>query len=338
MSKPKGLQDFWPNLGSGRINHGSKKGTGLFSRHFTIMLIPHDDQKPYKIQVNTFLLISSALALLLVLGGFLFLAMVYTGTEQSNMEKTLALSTTQASLDSVLDEVKELVKVHQVFQGSLTDTLKELEIESVARTSPVKSMGDLANILDVQELSDGEVRELIDIRRLSSSLSGSIQPLSEIGEVLKAQKRLLSDIPNFWPVGGGGGIITMEFGPNIHPFTNMWYIHKGIDIAGPIGLPILAAANGKVVEAVYDRASGYGNTIVLEHKYGFRTKYTHLNSIHVQPGQTVYQGQRIGLMGNTGISTGSHTHFELQLGTQVLDPTSFLKIHASFERWEGDRN
>jgi murein DD-endopeptidase MepM/ murein hydrolase activator NlpD len=306
-------------------------------RKFTVMLIPHDDRKTFRFQISTFLIGFLTAGIAFVIAGFVYLSSIHTDTEQKRSEKASVLSTTQENLDSILAEVKELMKVYQVFKSSLDRTLKELDIKSNTQSEIFGKTGDLGRLLDVQELSIGEIRELADIKSLSESLSRAVQPLSEIGDVLQAQKQLLSDIPNLWPVTGGRSMVTMEFGPNIHPFTNSWYIHKGLDIAGPIGLPIVASANGRIIETKYDRASGYGLSIMIEHKYGFRTKYTHLNSILVSPGQVVKQGQRIGTMGNTGISTGSHTHFELLLGTQVLDPASFLKIHSNFQRWEGNR-
>lgn len=309
-----------------------KLGQILASR-FTVMVVPHDDRQPFRFHINIFLLSIIMAGLLIVTGGFFYLSAVYSGSEQSIIEKTATLTQTQENLDSVLDEVKELLKVYQVFQGSLNTTLKELEISGSATSGISTGSGDLSRLVDIQELSGSEFRELIDIKRLSSSLSSSVQPLAQIGDVLRAQKSILSDIPNFWPVGGGRGIVTMDFGPNIQPFLNAWYIHKGIDIAGPMGLPVLAAANGKVVDARYD-PFGYGNMVMLEHKYGFRTRYAHLNSLLVQPGQVVTQGQRIATVGSTGFSTGPHLHFELILGTQVLDPRPFLKIKSEFDRWE----
>jgi len=309
----------------------------FFIQRFTVMVIPHTDRKPIHLQVNLALASFLALFAAFVLIGFIIFSTLYSGSAQQNVENTFKLEQSRENLDAVLDEVKELSKVYQVFQGTMGTTLSELSIQSGRKESAVGSSGDLARVSDMQEITSDEIREIVELKRLSASLSSAVLPLSEIAEVLKAQKQLLSDIPNLWPVAGGQSFVTMEFGPNIHPFTNKWYIHKGIDIAGPLGLPLVAAANGKIVEAAYDSASGYGLTVVIEHKYGFRTKYTHMNNIYVQPGQEVYQGQRIGSLGNTGLSTGAHVHFELMIGTQVLDPASFLKIKTDFARWEGNR-
>ncbi|MDZ7792491.1 MAG: M23 family metallopeptidase [Spirochaetia bacterium] len=89
----------------------------------------------------------------------------------------------------------------------------------------------------------------------------------------------------------------------------------------------VAAANGKVIERKYE-PMGFGNYIVIRHAYGFATKYAHLDNVYVEEGDVVTQGQKIGTMGNTGMSTGPHLHFEVRIGAQVVDPERFLNVQA----------
>ncbi|MBD2189144.1 peptidoglycan DD-metalloendopeptidase family protein [Pseudanabaena mucicola] len=101
-------------------------------------------------------------------------------------------------------------------------------------------------------------------------------------------------------------------------------IHQGIDIAAPVGTPILAAASG-VVEYSQWNDGGYGNMIDIRHADGTITRYAHLNALYVKEGQTVSQGQTIGEMGSTGFSTGPHLHFEIRPnGGSAIDPMAFL--------------
>ncbi|MEY3302285.1 MAG: peptidoglycan DD-metalloendopeptidase family protein [Pseudanabaena sp.] len=101
-------------------------------------------------------------------------------------------------------------------------------------------------------------------------------------------------------------------------------IHAGIDIAAPIGTPILAAASG-VIEYSQWNDGGYGNMIDIRHADGTITRYAHLNELYVKEGQTVGQGQIIGAMGSTGFSTGPHLHFEIRPnGGSPIDPMAFL--------------
>lgn len=101
-------------------------------------------------------------------------------------------------------------------------------------------------------------------------------------------------------------------------------IHGGIDIAAPVGTPILAAASGVIEYATWNDG-GYGNMIDIRHADGTITRYAHMNELYVKEGQTVSQGQTIGAMGSTGFSTGPHLHFEIRPnGGSSVDPMAFL--------------
>lgn len=99
--------------------------------------------------------------------------------------------------------------------------------------------------------------------------------------------------------------------------------HQGIDLAGPVGTPVLATGDGVVKFA--GRQSGYGNIIIVEHALGTETRYAHLSKIRVQAGQKVSRGSQIGDMGNTGRSTGSHLHYEVRVNGKAVNPMSFIK-------------
>jgi murein DD-endopeptidase MepM/ murein hydrolase activator NlpD len=113
-----------------------------------------------------------------------------------------------------------------------------------------------------------------------------------------------------WPTTG---LLTQQF----------WSGHSGIDIASRTGTPILAADAGYVVLAGWD-TWGYGNQVVIDHGNGFKTRYAHLSSISVKAGDTVKKGQKIGLMGSTGRSTGPHLHFEVIYNGVMRNPQGYL--------------
>jgi len=99
--------------------------------------------------------------------------------------------------------------------------------------------------------------------------------------------------------------------------------HQGLDFAAPTGTAVVAAMSGRVVSAgVF---GGYGNQILLQHADGSQTRYGHLSQIGVRVGQTVSAGQRIGAVGNTGVSTGSHLHFEVIIGGTPVNPAAWLQ-------------
>jgi murein DD-endopeptidase MepM/ murein hydrolase activator NlpD len=109
-----------------------------------------------------------------------------------------------------------------------------------------------------------------------------------------------------------------------HITQRSWHCHRAVDIANSEYTPIYAADSGRVVVASW-REGGYGYTVVINHGNGFQTLYAHLVSdIKVNVGQDVPKGKLIGLMGNTGHSTGPHLHFEIREGSQLCDPLEFV--------------
>lgn len=116
------------------------------------------------------------------------------------------------------------------------------------------------------------------------------------------------------------GVLRSGFGSRVHPILGYRRSHNGVDYAAPRGTPILAAGNGTVKSA--GRSSGYGNLIVVSHTNGYETAYAHQSSFAkgIAPGVKVRQGQVIGYVGSTGLSTGPHLHFEIRVNGQAVDP------------------
>jgi len=121
--------------------------------------------------------------------------------------------------------------------------------------------------------------------------------------------------------------ISQPFGPSTFwfepPYGGYPHFHTGIDLVEPFGSPVYAADDG-VVALVGSSSSGYGNYVVIAHSGGLDTLYGHLSTTVVKVGQTVAQGQPIGLEGSTGNSTGAHLHFELRINQKPVDPTPYL--------------
>jgi murein DD-endopeptidase MepM/ murein hydrolase activator NlpD len=107
-------------------------------------------------------------------------------------------------------------------------------------------------------------------------------------------------------------------------FGQRWgRLHAGTDFAAPIGTPIYATADGVIISAGW--SSGYGRLIKIRHEFGIETRYAHLNSMDVRTGQRVSRGDRIGAMGNSGRSTGSHLHYEVRVNGNPVNPMTYIR-------------
>ena len=120
------------------------------------------------------------------------------------------------------------------------------------------------------------------------------------------------------------GAITSRFGKRKDPLNNKKGFHTGIDFRGKVGDKIFATADGIVKKAF--RNGGYGNYVLLNHGNGYTTSFAHMHTFLVKKGDRVKRGQLIGLVGNTGRSTGSHLHYELCLDKKPINPYKFMKI------------
>jgi murein DD-endopeptidase MepM/ murein hydrolase activator NlpD len=134
-------------------------------------------------------------------------------------------------------------------------------------------------------------------------------------------------LPRFNAIWPTRGQITTYFG-EVGPLSPRG--HSGLDVAGPMGTPILAMDDGEVLKA-YWNADGYGGLVIVGHPSGYETWYGHLARFTVDKGDQVTRGQQIGLMGSTGFSTGPHLHFEVRQDGQLRDPLDFLS-EANLQR------
>ena len=150
-------------------------------------------------------------------------------------------------------------------------------------------------------------------RLLSSSLS-------EASDSLEAHRDLLLATPSILPAAG---LLSSRFAASrMHPIHHRALPHEGVDISAPQGTPILAAAKGKVVFSGW--RSGWGNTVEIDHGYGYLTRYAHASKILVRRGQEVTRGEVIAHVGSTGISTSSHLHYEVRINGRAVNPLNYV--------------
>jgi murein DD-endopeptidase MepM/ murein hydrolase activator NlpD len=145
------------------------------------------------------------------------------------------------------------------------------------------------------------------------------ESLAALIDHLEDQTARLAATPSISPTKGW---VTSTFGYRTSPFTGLRELHRGLDIAGRNGTPILASADARVRIAQDHR--GMGKMVILKHGHGVETMYGHLSEILVKPGQQVTRGERIGLMGSTGRSTGPHVHYQINVNGVAVNPNNYI--------------
>ena len=137
----------------------------------------------------------------------------------------------------------------------------------------------------------------------------------------------LDRVPTLLPLSGEY-LLTSSFGVRADPMTHLPSMHEGIDFVAPVGTPVMVTAPGKVVRAEYSGA--YGNMVEVSHEEGFVTRYAHLKTIFVKPGQSLERLSLVGTLGNTGRSTGPHLHYEVIWRGNAMHPAKALAAWSRF--------
>jgi murein DD-endopeptidase MepM/ murein hydrolase activator NlpD len=239
--------------------------------------------------------------------------------------------------------VRTLVGSDNDLVGELEATRARVELEKSEIADKEQEVSDLAHELQQQndqllalqavqqEQRDEAQAARADKRGALAAVESDLEELESQEKDLLAQSQALAGVISGGSSSGGGtgqliwpcsGTVVSDFGWRIHPILGIELFHTGIDIAAPYGTPIKATADGKVTMAAW--YGGYGNCTIIDHGDGLSTLSAHQSSMLVATGQRVSQGQVIGYVGSTGLSTGPHLHFETRVNGEPVDPMRYL--------------
>ncbi|MFB5944825.1 M23 family metallopeptidase [Albibacterium profundi] len=167
------------------------------------------------------------------------------------------------------------------------------------------------------------IKSSAQLDQLASSLYVQAKSFKELETLAESKSEMLASIPAIQPLNGKNlkrGI--SGFGSRIHPIYKIRKMHSGIDFSAPIGTPVYATGNGKIIKVSSDH--GYGRHIEIDHGFGYKTLYAHLSKFAVKKGKKVKRGDLIGYVGNTGASTGPHLHYEVLKNNRSVNPVNFF--------------
>ena len=165
-------------------------------------------------------------------------------------------------------------------------------------------------------------------------LNGQSLSFNELLELAKNKEKMLSSIPAIQPVSNKNlKHMASGYGYRIDPIYKTRRMHTGMDFTANIGTSVYATGDG-VVESTEVSGWGYGRCIVINHGYGYKTRYAHLSAFKVTQGQKIKRGELIGLVGSTGKSTGPHLHYEVEKGGQKVNPVHYYHSDLSPAQYE----
>ncbi len=178
---------------------------------------------------------------------------------------------------------------------------------------------------DLKNMENAEI--VIGVKKKLDKLMKKVYVQSvsydDVIDLAKNKEEMLKAIPAIQPVSNKNLKRTASgWGYRIHPIYKIRKFHYGMDFTAPTGTPIYATGDG-VIEETQSSKRGYGNKMVINHGFGYKTLYGHMNAFNVKKGQKVKRGDIIGFVGNTGLSSGPHLHYEVILNDKKVNPVNY---------------
>ena len=201
-----------------------------------------------------------------------------------------------------------------------------------------RKLGTGGNPIKFKKYENIEYGELVveivqKLELIEKKLSSQSKSFDEVFEITKEKQKMLKAIPSIQPINNRDLTrIASGFGMRMHPIYKILKMHKGMDFTAPVGTEIYATGDG-VIEKV-GWTGGYGKTILINHGYGYKTRYAHCSKFKCKKDQKVNRGDHIGYVGNTGQSTGPHLHYEVFKNKRQINPVNFFFNDLSPEEYD----
>jgi len=269
----------------------------------------------------------------------LVLAIVFTRRIDSPKEKLLALElkANTKELQRIQEDIQFTNKVLDVIQAR-DEELYRSALYAKEFPEELRQLGtggsDKYAYLD--GLSNAELLKSTSVKidQLEKRMHAQSLSFTELVELAKEKEKILGCIPSIQPIRNKdltkriGG-----YGWRIDPIYRTRRMHTGMDFTAERGTEVYATADG-VVEEIEKKRWGYGKSIIINHGYGYKTRYAHLKDFKVRKGQKISRGELIGLVGSTGKSTGPHLHYEVVVNGEKVNPIGYYHSDLSAEEYE----
>lgn len=270
------------------------------------------------------------------LGAGCFLIFFFLFGTPSEKELRIENARMQAQYDVLshrLDDALNVLKDIQQRDDNLYRVV--LQADPVADGIRQAGYGGMNRYKDLMDMANADlvVHTTQKLDQLTRQLYVQSKSFDEVVQLCKDHDKMLLCIPAIQPVANKDLKQTASgYGMRVDPIYKTTKFHSGMDFSANPGTDVYATGNGKVVSAGWE--TGYGNTIELDHGFGYRTRYAHLQNMKVRAGQTVVRGQVIGGVGSSGKSTGPHLHYEVVVKGQKVNPVNYYFMDLSAEDYD----
>jgi murein DD-endopeptidase MepM/ murein hydrolase activator NlpD len=240
--------------------------------------------------------------------------------ERQNRFLAAELDRTHNMVAALTDTMNVIVRQDRRVRllAGLEPTDPEVQLAGIG--GPSAALSEVEAEMASEPLGRGALDAREDVSTLMRRANLLARSFAEVEDSLEAHVDRATRTPSIWPVRGW---LTSRFlASRIHPIHGRALPHEGIDISAAHGTEIIAPAGGLVVDA--GRVPGYGLMVTIDHGYRHVTRYAHCDKILVRVGQKIRRGDKIALVGNTGISTGPHLHYEVIVNGQHHDPRDYI--------------
>ena len=265
--------------------------------------------------------------------------MIFSAFFDTPKEKALVRENKQLEL-----QYEILNKKFDLVENTLTDLQQRdnniyrviFETEPIPSSVRKAGFGGAERYEQLRDLEDSDlvIKTARRLDKLSKQLYIQSKSYDQIINKSENKEEMLAALPAIQPISNKDLTRTASgYGWRIHPIYKIKKRHEGMDFTAPTGTEVYAAGDG-VVEEVKSSYRGYGKRVVIDHGYGYKTRYAHLNSFNVRERQKVKRGDVIGFVGNTGLSTAPHLHYEVEKGDKKVNPVHYYFNDLTPEQYE----
>ncbi len=302
----------------------------MAQRYWSILWVPHGaaGTRSFTVSYRALKIVGGTAAVLLVVGfGFVYTA-VRKGVDMSRLERleranellAQQVVQTRTQLRQVNDTVAQIMRRDEMVRLLAGLPPTDPDVQQAGIGGPAGTPTESEQVLAELPLGREALQMGLDVEGLVRRANLLARSFDDAIDSVQAHRERLANTPSIRPTRGWftSGFATARMHPIFHEARR----HDGIDIAAPLGTPIIAPAGGRVIEVKFE--DGYGNLVAIDHGYGIITRYAHCSKILVREGQRVRRGDEIALVGSTGLSTSPHLHYEVEIRGKTVDPRHFI--------------